>query len=111
MRADDAGTADTTDADPFIQADLELPDAGPRPEVLQEVPAVVLEAASLGDVQMYPDDRPVPDGWHITDGSRCRSRDWPTFARALGITTASFELPAQAAPPGYVLIIKLGDVS
>lgn len=65
--------------------------------------------AQVGDILHTSDTRPIPDGWHLVDGSELLAYEWPEFVRIVGITTPRFTLPTQQrANPHTHALIKLG---
>lgn len=66
--------------------------------------------ARVGDVQQIYENEPIPDGWHLMDGTVCRTDEWPDYARAMRLPAGVFQIPApERIPPGSRFIIKLGE--
>lgn len=81
-------------------------------EMSKEDPRVDLafETAELGDFLQDWDDRPIPDGWVVMDGSTLISYEWPDFVKAQSIRGPRFTLPSpQRAFDGQRWLIKLGE--
>lgn len=70
---------------------------------------ITWQSAAIGDVLQIEGPDTIPEDWHLLDGSRQSSRDWPLFVKTMGIKGAYFVLPEpQRSLPGTRWVIRLG---
>lgn len=70
----------------------------------------VFQKYPLGHIFMITDEDPVPPGWHVLDGSKISSAEYPAYAQKLGASKREITLTEpRRVPEGMQFIIKIAE--